>query len=212
MRKLLLIAIIAIGYTVNAQDIHFGAKAGLNVSILKGDDIPEDAKSRISFHLGGVVEFKLSEKFSLQPELIYSVQGSKWLNLEGLNYVDENGINVTASDVDFTLKLDYINIPLIAKYYVTEGLSLEAGPQIGINVVSEGEVKTQGVSTTVDLKELGAEIKSTDFSLNLGAGYKLKNGLNFGVRYNLGLTSISDSNEDEDVKNEVFQFSVGYFF
>ncbi|MEG1025338.1 MAG: outer membrane beta-barrel protein, partial [Flavobacterium sp.] len=52
-----------------------------------------------------------------------------------------------------------------------------------------------------------------DFGVNFGLGYKLENGLNFGVRYNLGLTDINNvDNSSVKNKNRAFQVSVGYFF
>ena len=96
----------------------------------------------------------------------------------------------------------------MAKYYVAEGLSLEAGPQIGFLI--KAEVKDNDTPLSVDVKD---SFKSIDFGFNIGAGYKLESGLNFGLRYNLGLSDISNSdNEDAKWKNRVLQFSVGYTF
>ncbi len=63
----------------------------------------------------------------------------------------------------------------------------------------------------VDIKD---DLKSTDFGVNLGLGYKMESGLNFGARYNLGLSNANDSDIDDgaEYKNSVIQVSVGYFF
>ena len=124
-----------------------------------------------------------SEKFSFQPELLYSGQGYD-------TDIDSEGI----------IALNYLNIPLMAKYYATKKLSLEAGPQIGFLLSTKGG--------TEDYKDL---FKTTGFGVNMGIGYKLDNGLNFGARYNWGLSNISVTN-DVTMNNSVFQFSVGYFF
>ncbi len=195
MKKLLVIAMVAVGFTANAQDINFGVKAGVNFASLNGGEL--DYNSRTSFHVGGVAEFKLSDKFSLQPELVYSAQGAK------------RSDNMEGTDVDYTLKLDYLNIPVMAKFYVAEGLSLEAGPQMGIKLAAEAKAEANGMSETEDFKD---EVESIDFGLNFGAGYKLENGLNFGLRYNLGLSDIAKNNAGDSIKNGVFQLSVGYFF
>ncbi len=59
-------------------------------------------------------------------------------------------------------------------------------------------------------------MKGTDFGVNLGLGYKMENGLNFGARYNLGLSDNLDVDDFEaegaEYKNSVIQISVGYFF
>ena len=101
--------------SMNAQEVNFGIKAGLNLAGLNGSEDLDDYDLRTSFHVGAVAEIGISEKFSFQPELLYSSQGAK---------AEESGFKAT-------IKLDYLNLPLIAKYYVAEGFSVEAGPQIG---------------------------------------------------------------------------------
>ncbi|MCT4698875.1 porin family protein [Tenacibaculum haliotis] len=194
MKKVLLtIAIVAAGFTVNAQEVTFGAKAGLNIANVSGDGI-DDNDARTSFHIGAVAEIEISDKFSVQPELVYSAQGAK-TKMEG---------------IDVTMALDYLNVPVMAKYYVAEGFSLELGPQIGFLMSAKMKAEVGGESVEEDIKD-DYKMKSVDFGLNFGAGYKLESGLNFSARYNLGLSKISDI-EDSTGKNGVFQVSVGYNF
>lgn len=186
MKKLFLVTAIAVlGLSnVNAQDIKFGAKAGLNFAFIIGDNA-KDLDPTTNFHFGVMSEIKLSDKFSLQPELIYSGQGAD------TNIASEGSIS-----------LNYLNLPLIGKYYVTEKLSLEAGPQIGVLLSTKGG--------TLDYKEL---LKPIDYGVNFGVGYKLDNGLNFTARYNLGLSNINDVDGFSDKNsNGVVQLSIGYFF
>jgi len=96
----------------------------------------------------------------------------------------------------------------MAKYYATEALSIEVGPQVGFLVNAEEEFEGE----TFDIDE---GTHGVDFSLNFGLGYKLASGINFSARYNLGLSNVFDfegEGQDVDVKNSVFQFSIGYFF
>jgi len=76
MKKLIIFtAIVLFGFTnVNAQDINFGAKAGVNFASLTGDET-DDLDMRTSLHVGIVSEIVISETFSFQPELLYSAQG-----------------------------------------------------------------------------------------------------------------------------------------
>lgn len=192
MKKLIIVLVIAIlGFTPgNAQDIKIGAKAGFNLATLTGDI--NDAKSRTSFHLGGVVELPVSDTFSVQPELLYSAQGRK-----------------SKTDDNEKEKLDYVLVPVMAKFYPIEnlkGLSIEAGPQLGFLLSAEGEDN----GGTFDLKD---ETKSIDVGVNFGLGYKMENGVNFSARFNLGISDINDFPDDPDkFKNSVIQISVGYFF
>ena len=183
MKKILLLAVVTVlGFTnVNAQEIKFGAKGGLNFASISGDNT-KGIDAVTSFNFGVLSEIPISDKFSFQPELMYSGQGYSFN--------------------DNTIALSYLNIPLMGKYYLTKGLSIEAGPQIGFLLSAKNE-KT-------DVKD---SFNTFDFGVNFGLGYKLDNGLNFGVRYNLGLTDINNlDNSSSKNKNGVFQISVGYFF
>ena len=184
LHSLLVLVSLSVAAT-NAQDIQIGAKAGLNLGTLTDYS---DAGSRVSLHLGGMAEIPIKEKFSIQPELLYSAQG----------VTDKD-------DDDEVVKLSYLTIPVMAKYYVYETLSIEAGPQFGFLLSAEAEDDGE----TFDLKD---DTKSLDFGIAIGAGYKLENGVNFGIRYYMG-SNINDIDEDPDKhKNRVFQISVGYFF
>lgn len=206
MKKFLLFTVLTIFcLKANAQDepskgsdITFGLKGGLNFALITGDDT-DNFDGKFGFHIGGVVEFPISEKFSIQPELLYSSQGDK----------------ESSEGMDIKYNLDYLNLPVMAKYYFSEGFSLEVGPQIGF--LLSGEVKGGGVS--IDIKDL---LKDIDFGLGFGLGYKLENGLNFSSRFNVGISNIVDNSgsllgeqidfEDSTNYNNVFQLSVGYFF
>jgi opacity protein-like surface antigen len=181
MKKIILsaVAVLAFGFT-NAQEVKFGAKVALNVATLTGD--VEDASSLVGFQVGGFAEIKVSEKFAVQPELMYSTQGA---SSDG---IDSN--------------LSYLNIPVMAKYYVAKSFSLEAGPQIGFLL----SAKEDGV----DFKDF---LSSTDFGFNFGAGYDFTEKLSAGLRYNLGLSNVIDAEDtDSTVKNGVFSVSLGYKF
>lgn len=207
----LLVAILSIATTLNAQDIKIGTKTGLNLASVAGDGI--EAKSRTAFHIGGMAEIPINGTFYLQPELLFSSQGYKLNN-------GNNGRGV----------LNYISVPIIGKYYVTDALSIEAGPQIGYLLSAKIKVEDNGgngnviapstdtvaktrsskasaASSESDIKEF---FKSSDISFGIGAGYKLDNGIYLSARYNLGLSNISEDSE-ESVRNSVFMLSVGYF-
>ncbi|MFE3868985.1 porin family protein [Flavobacterium sp. LS2P90] len=191
---LLLVTVFTFG-SVNAQDkedMSFGVKGGLNVSsVTNTDQDGLNSKSLIGFNLGFFGEFMISDKFAIQPELLYSAQGVK----------------LESGGDDGDLKLDYINIPIMAKYYVANTFSLEFGPQIGFLV--SAKAKSGGVSE--DIKD---QVKSTDVSLGFGASYYFAEKFMLGARYNLGLTRIQEDlflGESES-KNSVFQVSLGYKF
>jgi len=192
MKKLLFIAVFtAVGLmSANAQT-SFGVKAGVNLANGAGD--VEDAETKLGLHIGGFAEFMFTEKFAFQPELLYSMQGYKF---------EEDG-------AELKTKLDYVNIPLIFKYYVTESLAIEAGPQVGFLVSAKGEIEAGGESEDFDIDE---GYNSLDYGINVGLSYTLDMGVMFGARYYYGIADIDDTSDDIDEKNSVIQLSVGYKF
>ena len=209
MKKLFIITLSLVAFTLQAQDVTFGAKAGLNFASL--DITDSNIDGRTSFHLGITAEFEMSDTFSIQSELLYSAQGA--------TEDDGETIGTTVYNDDYKFKLNYLQIPVMAKFYVSEGLSLEVGPQIGFllsadvendySTIDNGTVLDSG-SIEIDYKDF---MKSVDFGLNFGLGYKLDSGLNFGLRYNLGLNDVYDvDGSNTEIKNRVLQLSVGYNF
>ncbi|WP_431242864.1 porin family protein [Flavobacterium sp. P21] len=208
MKKIILsaLAVMAFGLA-NAQDVKFGVKGGLNLSNFSGDTEGVDLKSKAGFHVGGFAEIKLSDKFAIQPELLYSTQGPKAVNQMG---EDENGITYTG---DVCFNLSYINVPVMFKYYVAEKFNIEAGPQIGFLTSAKMKTTIDGFngSNEMDVKDI---FESIDFGLNLGAGYDFTDHFSADIRYNLGLANIAKTEDGDDSKlhNGVFSLSVGYKF
>ena len=185
------------GFAAKAQEIKYGVKAGVNFATLTGD-VPDDVKTRTGFHAGVVAEFKLTEQFSIQPELLYSQQGTKY----DIKDID-TGINIES-----TWKMDYLTLPIAAKYYIIEGFSVEAGPQIGYRLGAKIKAEASGFGEQeYDLKD---DTKAIEFGVIGGVAYDLSIGLFFQARYNAGISKVND--DDDNVKNGVFQLSVGYKF
>lgn len=207
MKKLVLFAVVAImSVTVSqAQEIRLGAKGGVNFATLGGDDIG-DIKSRTGFHIGGLVEIPITESFWIQPEVLYSAQGAKY---------EERGQELGVPySIKGTIKLDYIQVPVMAKYYVVEGLAIEAGPQIAFLAKSTGKVESSVGGISYEDEDDIDDISKIDFSLGVGASYRMDMGLFVGARYNFGLSNVNDGSFSDDIKlhNNVFQVSLGYSF
>ncbi len=83
---------------------------------------------------------------------------------------------------------------------------------------AKGEFEASGPGIdetgTIDLKE---EVKTLDMGVAFGASYELNMGVFFSARYNIGLSNINKDNDEDfdessNVKNRVFQVSIGYMF
>lgn len=206
MKKMFLIAALAVlGMSQTDAQVKFGIKAGPQLSNLVGGDA--DAESKFGINAGGYANIRISEAFAFQPEVLYSMQGAKQ------EYSQDFGLGTYR--VEDKVKLSYINIPLMMKWYAYDGLNFEFGPQVGFNVSAKAEGERRLISGEGDSQVMTSyesdldDVETVDFGLNIGAGYELPNGLNFGIRYGLGLTEIV---KDSDVKNSVFSLGIGYSF
>ncbi|MCU4188603.1 PorT family protein [Flavobacterium sp. HXWNR29] len=184
--------------TKSGSDIKYGAKGGLNIANIVGDDAG-DANVFIGFNAGFFVEIPVADKLIFQPEILYSAQGSK-----------SDGI-IDGYNVDATLKFNYINVPLMFKYQVANKFSLEAGPYIGFLTSAKLKFDVEGLgSDTVDMKD---DVKSTDFGIGVGMNYEFSDVIFANARYQGGLTEIGDSEAGgNSVKNSVFQIGLGFRF
>ncbi|MFC7357352.1 porin family protein [Jejudonia soesokkakensis] len=190
MRKLFLLSIfIVLGCITSQAQISFGAKAGVNFASLQGDDA-DDIEGQTTINIGGIANIGITELLAVQPELVYSRQGFK---------SDEN---------DITVFLDYLTIPVMADFTIAEGLSLQGGPQVGININSI--IKDDETENEEDLDN----VEGLDLGMGIGAQYRLPMGLFFQARYVAGLNNVFEDIEGEsvDAKNSVISVSIGWFF
>ena len=175
---------------VASAQIHFGVKAGYNLSNLSISPSEAGVKSKSDFSGGVFASIPLFSSCSLQPEILYSGQGAAF------------------SDSFATGKLNYgyLNVPVLFKYQHSSGLFAETGPQVGFLLSAK---ETSGGQSS-DAK---SGTQSVDFSWAFGIGYKLPMGFGIDARYNLGLTDVNkDSQSSGTVKNSVFQFGLFYMF
>lgn len=199
--KLFSAGILMIGAitTANAQSSDaltpsFGIKGGVNFASITGDDF-DSPDSRTSFHVGLLAEFPLTEMFSLQAEALYSGQGFE-SDLDGEIFGGEGKVEY---------QLDYINVPVLAKVYILDGLSIEAGPQFGFKVNEEIDANANADDGDLNLDEA----EDFDFGVAAGVTFETPMGLFATGRYTQGFTDIVNN---RDVKNSVFQIGVGYKF
>ncbi len=196
MKKMMIVvALVAMSATAAFAQFSYGVKGGLNLSSVSNmDEEGVDVKMKPSFYLGAFAEYKVNDFFGVSPELVYSRQGV------AAEYTDE-------VKVKLKYRLNYLNVPVLAKFYVLEGLSVDLGPQFGFLLNSKQYVKVGGEDETEDLEG----VKGFDFSVGMGLTYNFDQFFVQG-RYNLGLTDIWKDNEGDKARNNVIQFGVGYRF
>jgi hypothetical protein len=181
--------------SVLAGGLTFGFKAGLNLANVTGDDVLADNEMKICVGGGAFLNIPAFGMLSVQPELLYMMKGVKW------GAFDDAGT-----------RMSYLDLPVLAKISIpTPGPfspNLFAGPYVGFNMSAENYIG----DTVFDIKD---DVKSTDFGLVVGGGFDynlLVGQLTFDARYVLGLTSLDDTSDDDDVKNTGIMIMAGYGF
>lgn len=182
------LAMIAAPMLVQAQGIGVGLKGGVNFANQSIKDIADQlgdysTKGRTGFHGGAYVVLAFSEKWAIQPEILYSSQGSE------------------IPEEDIVNQFNYMSIPVLLRWKPISLISIEAGPQFS-SLLSVTDTNGDSIKDS---------FKNGDFGLAFGATVHLPLGFNAGARYIYGFSDISDV-EDWEVKNTLGQIFVGWTF
>lgn len=197
MKRILLAAVMAVSALTAMAQQPVGTwsvqpKIGLNVaSLTDGDDIDP----RYGLAIGAEFQYQMTDVFALSIGALYSAQGCT-------GKIDESDYYYVNNDA--TLKMDYINIPILANFYLTKGLAVKIGLQPELNITAKTEIETSSAKVERDIEGE----KSIALSIPIGLSYEFNKFVIDG-RYNFGVTKIMD---DADSKNSVFQFTLGYKF
>lgn len=189
IKRLAIFSFIFIGtFVSNAQfELKPGVRAGVNIS--KVTNLEADSKT--DFFVGGLVELKFVDFYSLQPELIYSRQGFK---------------------LDETYSLDYLSIGVTNKFTFGEGFNVLVGPTIDIKVADNFPSIVSDELIGVDFALMGGV--GYTFKNNIAIDVRFKQGLMdiFGDNYNEYQDENGNGNYDDVKLNQLFQFGVSYTF
>jgi hypothetical protein len=207
MRSLSALALVAplLALPLSAQQRpQLGVFGGVNFAKLGGDDVGTGGQTRTAV-LGGVfASLPLGRVLALVPGVAYSQEGTD---------VDAGG------GITGTLKLDYLEVPVLLKLAAplqgTPKLRpyVVVGPTVGFEVGCKVAAQSGSQSAQVDCDDptAGVQTKSVQASLQFGGGLEISQFF-VGLRYQLGLTSIDDSGSNADVKNRVLAIVAGYGF
>ncbi len=187
---LLILATTSMSAQAWSNEFQLGFRGGLNFSTVTGDgyDSPD---GRTSFYAGLLAEAPLTERLSLQPEVFYARQGFD--------------IGGTPSDPAVEFQLDYIQVPVLLKLYLIDGLNVHAGPQFGFKVNESLDFSPASAGNTIDVDA----IQTLDVQLSVGAEYKVLQTFFVQARYAYGFSEII---EDADAHNAVLSLGVGFMF
>ena len=186
-------------------------KVGMNISKITGSNL----NSKVGLVAGFEAEYGVAKNFGVSVAALYSMQGAK------------RDLKAGGTSVDVKFNLDYINIPVLAQYYIVPGLAVKAGIQFGFNVRNKVKVGTTvagynlkddcSMDEFLDVaRALGEPIPSDakfqkfDLSIPVGLSYEYEDFV-LDARYNIGTSKLIKSDPDSS-KNGVFQLTIGYKF
>lgn len=197
MKNIVLSLALVISATAvaQAQSIKYGVKAGASLTSLTGTNTGNRAY-KVGFHGGVLANIGLSDMFSIQPEVLYSMKGSQ-----------------AKGNSDDKFRLHYLDVPVLLKVATGKtGLFFELGPQVGFRLSATTDNGLASYTYT-------PYTKAVDFGYAAGLGFQAASGPIVGLRYNGGLTNVGKSGninglqvQASDAKNSAFQLYVGFLF
>lgn len=192
MKKLMMIAammLMSVGaFAQEAGQMYIKPMVGATFSTVTSSD---DAKMKLGLVGGAEFGYNVSDAFAVTAGALYSMQGAKAKDSEVMK--------------DISTTMTYINVPVLANYYIIPGLAVKAGIQPGFLVSAKMKYTAGGH----DYDYSGTDgYKKVDISIPLGVSYEFSDFV-IDARYNLGLTKIADSDESKS-KNSVIMLTIGY--
>ncbi len=226
MKKLLLAGtLISIGGTALAQ-LKIAPEIGATMynhtekSTMLGQSSSTSTDFQPGLRAGAVLDLALSDHFSLQPGVFYTLNRTK--------SESSSTIGSYTNAVKTSLLLHAVQVPVYAVYKTGEEGSgrffVGLGGYISYTIAGTQKSElsqTAGGMTTNDkssLKmKLGNEktdqLRPLDYGPSAMLGYELANGLYFRGNFNYGLANmLPQGNSDASTKSMSFGISVGYFF
>lgn len=196
------ICLLILGFagTINAQNpVNIGIKGGMNIANFTGADYDTDARTGLTAGLAVGISL---------PVLPFGIETGA--------YYSQKGAEATEDGITGTFKVDYLEIPVMAKIHMGPPSPiypyLLVGPYLGFNMNAETEISGGGGSLSGDLDD---ETKGTEFGGTAGVGLNFNLGvtkLSAEARYSLGFTSVFEDDFDDGEKNAALSVTVGIWF
>lgn len=209
MKRILLFVLISfVAVSASAQKkFTFGPKAGFTVANLHADDDGQNDQIsgvKTGLVVGAFAEYRAVKWFAVSADVLFARKGA------------QNDFSISTSEfstnTENNYKLSYIDVPVMANFYVTKRLALKAGIQpsflVGAKNKMSATVNGESQNETIDLKD---DMNSVDFAIPVGISYSFKMGLVLDLRYHIACTNLLKDG-DYKLTNQVATLTVGWKF
>ena len=205
----------------SASGVRFGLRAGLNLADVQGDAVktftnlagyaPDGAitrQMRPGFYAGLYATLPIGASFAIEPGINYSEKGTV---LQGK--VPVPALDFLNTKLTGTARLAYIDVPVLAKVFITPGFYVYAGPQASFLVSGKARVEAGALGFTAFRQDfdISNQLRKVDFAAVGGLGYQFENGLGLSAGYDYSLTSL-DANNRFNAQNRVIKAGLNYSF
>jgi len=192
------LALVILGAsTTSAQTFQFGVKGGVNFATLSVEDGDSAFDSRIGAVIGGFVTWQAFSWLELQPEVLFTSKGAK---------VEESGISSN-------LIVDYLEVPILARY--SRPLSdnwrvfVAGGPTVAVRLRARTTTEFSGGTEEIDIDD---DVEQMDFGVAVGGGVEVGRWILDG-RYTFGLSDVdADTSDAATFRNRVISVTAGFRF
>lgn len=158
----------------------FGIKGGLNLTNLYVSDASSE-HMKAGFNAGVYAKLPVTQGFSIQPELLYSLKGAK-------NTYD----NILQGSGEYRFNLGYLEMPVLAVVNLAPNFNLHLGGYAAYLTNANAKQVNSNGNTQASVEFNADDFKRWDFGLVGGLGFDIEN-CTIGARYNYGLTDIGKS-------------------
>lgn len=207
MQSQVLISLI-FGDKLNSDKIKFGLEGGVNFADVSN---LETATRTANFNLGFYFDFKLKNSqnwFLHSGVLVKSTMGA---DLEPYSLGDDH-LDSLFEDGAVERRMQYFNVPFLAKYKFNSNIFIEAGPMFGLlykgNDIFTNTIDGNDLTYKNNIRKQHSRF---DIGVEGGIGYqteKFMNGMYFGARYYQGLLN-SSTTDHANQKNTSYYIFVG---
>lgn len=191
VKVLVFTMILFVGFSASAQ--YFGARAGVGISNLITSNATNFTFGRVfSTHLGGTIDFELSDQFFLQSGITFFKKG-------GANRF--NNFNLYYLELPATARFDFLEIGSEGMLYA------RAGFYTGFLLAADFGGEPLDIGSRV-----GDDFKFFDFGLISGIGYGFNENIDVGLAFEFGFLNTNADRNDISLTNGAIMITANYRF